>query len=46
MDHRVAMALAVAGCAVPGVRVCDPGCVAKSWPTFWAAWQGLTSAGV
>ncbi|OFV82095.1 MAG: 3-phosphoshikimate 1-carboxyvinyltransferase [Acidobacteria bacterium RBG_13_68_16] len=44
-DHRVAMALAVAGCAVPGVRITDPGCVAKSWPGFWAAWQGIGRAG-
>ena len=42
-DHRVAMALAVAACAVPDVRIADPGCVAKSWPSFWSAWQGITS---
>jgi 3-phosphoshikimate 1-carboxyvinyltransferase len=40
-DHRIAMALAVAGCVVAGVRVRDPGCVAKSWPGFWSAWDGL-----
>jgi len=44
-DHRVAMALAVAGCAVPGVRITNPGCVAKSWPGFWASWQGIVPAG-
>jgi len=44
-DHRVAMALAVAGCVIPGVRVLDPGCVGKSWPQFWAAWQGIVAAG-
>ena len=42
-DHRIAMALAVAGCAAAGVRVLDPGCVAKSWPGFWAAWMPLVS---
>ena len=42
-DHRIAMALAVAGCAVPGVRILDPGCVAKSWPGFWSAWGRLVS---
>jgi 3-phosphoshikimate 1-carboxyvinyltransferase len=42
-DHRIAMALAVAGSAAPGVRVLDPGCVAKSWPGFWAAWKHLVS---
>jgi 3-phosphoshikimate 1-carboxyvinyltransferase len=44
-DHRVAMALAVAGCVIPGVRILNPGCVAKSWPEFWAAWQGIVPAG-
>jgi 3-phosphoshikimate 1-carboxyvinyltransferase len=43
-DHRVAMALAVAGCAVPGVRISSPGCVAKSWPEFWAAWGRIVPA--
>ncbi len=42
-DHRVAMALAVAGCAVPGVRILDPDCVAKSWPAFWPTWNRLVS---
>jgi 3-phosphoshikimate 1-carboxyvinyltransferase len=40
-DHRVAMALAVAGCVVPGVTVADPACVAKSWPEFWRVWPQL-----
>jgi 3-phosphoshikimate 1-carboxyvinyltransferase len=40
-DHRVAMALAVAGSIVPGVRIDDARCVAKSWPGFWAAWRAL-----
>lgn len=40
-DHRLAMALAVAGCTVPGLRLACPGCVGKSWPTFWSAWDGL-----
>jgi len=40
-DHRIAMALAVAGCVVPRVRVANPGCVAKSWPEFWRAWHHL-----
>ncbi len=45
-DHRIAMALAVAGCTVPGVRVLGPGCVAKSWPGFWDAWEALVAEGV
>lgn len=40
-DHRVAMALAVAGSVVPGVTVADPACVAKSWPEFWRVWPQL-----
>jgi len=40
-DHRVAMALAVAGTVVPGLRVAQPGCVGKSWPGFWQDWRTL-----
>lgn len=43
-DHRIAMALAVAGCVVPGVRVGDPACVSKSWPDFWLHWRALVGA--
>jgi len=34
-DHRMAFAFALLGLIVPGVRVRDPDCVAKSWPGFW-----------
>lgn len=34
-DHRVAMAFALLGWFVPGVRIADPDCVAKSYPSFW-----------
>lgn len=34
-DHRIAMAFAVAGLRVPGVRVDNPLCVEKSFPAFW-----------
>ena len=34
-DHRLAMAGAVAGLAIPGVRILDPGCVRKSYPGFF-----------
>lgn len=40
-DHRIAMALAVAGCVVTGVRIANPACVVKSWPEFWSHWQAL-----
>lgn len=36
-DHRMAMSFALAGLAVPGVSIRDPGCVAKTWPDFFAA---------
>ena len=38
-DHRMAMSLALlelGGCAV---HLDNPGCVAKSFPTFWDAWN-------
>lgn len=44
-DHRIAMAFAVAGLAIPGVRIRDPGCVAKSYPGFWADLARLTGEG-
>jgi len=34
-DHRMAFAFALLGLLRPGLRVRDPGCVAKSWPSFW-----------
>lgn len=34
-DHRIAMSFAVAGLAVQGVEIRNPGCVAKSFPNFW-----------
>jgi 3-phosphoshikimate 1-carboxyvinyltransferase len=36
-DHRIAMSFALAGLVVPGVSIRDPGCVAKTWPDFFAA---------
>jgi len=34
-DHRIALAFGVAAAAIPGARVLDRGCVAKSWPGAW-----------
>ncbi len=34
-DHRMAMSLALAGLRVPGVKVRDPACVAKTYPRFF-----------
>lgn len=36
-DHRMAMSLALAGLRIPGVRIRNPGCVAKTWPGFFEA---------
>ncbi len=36
-DHRIAMALALTGLRVPGVRVGSPQVVAKSFPDYWRA---------
>lgn len=35
-DHRMAMSLALVGLVRPNVFIRDPGCVAKTYPTFWA----------
>ena len=40
-DHRMAMAGALMGLRVPGARVLDPRCVAKSFPGFWETLEGL-----
>lgn len=34
-DHRIAMSFAVAGLAVPGIKIKNPRCVDKSFPGFW-----------
>ena len=34
-DHRIAMSFALAGLAVPGVKIRGEECVAKSFPDFW-----------
>ncbi|RIL08231.1 MAG: 3-phosphoshikimate 1-carboxyvinyltransferase [Proteobacteria bacterium] len=40
-DHRMAMAFALAGLRVPGVVIRDPGCVAKTWPDYFAMLERL-----
>jgi len=44
-DHRMAMAFAVAGLKVPNVVICDPDCVAKSFPDFWEQWVRISLQG-
>jgi len=40
-DHRIAMAFAVVGLKLPGVRITNPGCVAKTYPNFFSALAAL-----
>jgi 3-phosphoshikimate 1-carboxyvinyltransferase len=42
-DHRMAMSFAVAGLAIEGVVIDDPGCVSKSNADFWSQLDSLTS---
>jgi 3-phosphoshikimate 1-carboxyvinyltransferase len=41
-DHRMAMSFAVSALRAPGVRLRDPGCVAKTFPGFFAALDAAT----
>lgn len=34
-DHRMAMAFSLVGLRVRGIEIVDPGCVAKTWPSFF-----------
>ena len=38
-DHRIAMSFGVLGSRLPGLRILDPGCVAKTYPNFWKDWD-------
>jgi 3-phosphoshikimate 1-carboxyvinyltransferase len=38
-DHRIAMSFGVLGSRLPGLRILDPGCVAKTYPNFWKDWE-------
>jgi len=40
-DHRMAMSFAVAGLKIPGVRIQNPDCVAKSFPNYWEIFEQL-----
>lgn len=42
-DHRIAMSFGVLGSLLPGLRILDPGCVAKTYPNYWADWQRASS---
>ena len=40
-DHRMAMSFALLGLRAPGIRIADPSCVAKTFPSFWNALDTL-----
>ena len=40
-DHRMAMAFALLGLRIPGIEILDPGCVAKTFPTYFEALDQL-----
>jgi len=42
-DHRIAMSFGVLGSRLPGLRILDPGCVAKTFPNYWRDWQRARS---
>jgi len=43
-DHRLAMSFAVAGLAIPGVKIGGEQCVNKSFPGFWEELQKLRNS--
>ncbi len=43
-DHRMAMSFALLGLRSPGIRISDPGCVAKTFPTYFELLDGLRRA--
>ena len=40
-DHRMAMSFAITGLMVPGIDIADPGCVDKTFPTYWTVLDSL-----
>jgi 3-phosphoshikimate 1-carboxyvinyltransferase len=44
-DHRLAHTAAVIGLAVPGIRLTDVACTAKTMPDFPALWTAMTGGG-
>jgi 3-phosphoshikimate 1-carboxyvinyltransferase len=43
-DHRMAMCFSLVALGGVGVRINDPGCVAKTFPDYFQAFAGLVSA--
>jgi 3-phosphoshikimate 1-carboxyvinyltransferase len=44
-DHRMAMSFALLGLVVPGIELADPGCVAKTFPTYFEVLERLRAGG-
>ena len=42
-DHRMAMCFALAAFGPDQVRINEPGCVAKTFPAFFAAWNSVVA---
>jgi len=42
-DHRMAMSFSLAACAGVDVIINDPGCTAKTFPTYFTMLEGITS---
>ena len=40
-DHRMAMSFALAGLRAPGIEILDPGCVSKTWPTYFEMLEAI-----
>ena len=40
-DHRMAMCFGMAGVRLPGIRIQEPACVSKTYPSFWDDLQRL-----
>jgi 3-phosphoshikimate 1-carboxyvinyltransferase len=42
-DHRMAMSFAVTGLRIAGLRIANPGCVAKTFPDFFERFAEITA---
>ena len=40
-DHRMAMAFAMTGCKIPGIKILEPEVATKSFPEFWEKMEEL-----
>jgi 3-phosphoshikimate 1-carboxyvinyltransferase len=43
-DHRMAMSFAITGLRVPGLRILEPACVAKTFPEFFSRFAEIMGA--